>query len=51
MSNINSFVLLAPYGSMKFKAMATKVGLGKMPVQPPSPAPSPPPTVTSAVQS
>ena len=47
MSNINSVVLLAPYGSMKFKAMATKVGIVKMP----SPSPSPPPSVTSAVQS
>ncbi|WP_213034914.1 hypothetical protein [Candidatus Nitrotoga fabula] len=51
MSNINSVILLAPYGSMKFKAMATKVGLRKMPPPPPSPSPSPPPTVTSAVQS
>lgn len=51
MSNINSVVLLAPYGSMKFKAMATKVGVSKMPVQPPSPAPSPSPGVTSAIPS
>lgn len=45
MSKINSVVLLAPYGSMNFKVLATKVGVegGKMPGSPPPPPPPPPP--------
>jgi len=44
MLKINSVVLLAPYGSMNFKVLATKVGAvegGKMPGSPPPPPPPP----------
>jgi len=46
MLNTNNIVLLAPYGSMGFKVLATKVGAageGKMAPPPPGPPGPPPP--------
>lgn len=47
MNKKDNVTLLAPYGSMKFKAMVTKVGNGSSKV--PGPPPSPPPPVPSPV--